>query len=420
MNAANLKYKITAVLDGHGNQIPNLVTRNGIYFLQVTIRKKRLLNKSPFQDGKRKGDGRAKACAWKDQQIKALREETADVAARIRDESKVRTTYPSISRLIEAYQEAARKRRIEDGSPSERTVRDNATQLLNVIRQGTGIGSHTRVLQMNVSDLTKTLVEDYVEKRVLAAGDDQVAVKRARSTCGHTLRCARSLFASWALAAYEEAGLAFPPSLAQFKKAGPRGKCPKYRYGPHKHLHQVTLARAPELKKNRPGLYLAFLLCYHAALRASEAEEARWEWLEDAQTNGNTFPCIRIKTRPYWKGAKSDTEEERTPPLSDAVYQEFLELRPEGAKPTDPILPCEKPTQRHNLVGREFAQWLKSLGWETTKKAHELRKLTGSVWYTKCGLEQAAHWLGDTLQVTYDSYSDLTEQKAPPDLSKLF
>jgi hypothetical protein len=55
---------------------------------------------------------------------------------------------------------------------------------------------------------------------------------------------------------------------------------------------------------------------------------------------------------------------------------------------------------------------MRGIGWSRLKypkAAHELRKLAGSMWYTKAGLQWAASWLGDTPETVYHYYADATE-----------
>jgi hypothetical protein len=58
---------------------------------------------------------------------------------------------------------------------------------------------------------------------------------------------------------------------------------------------------------------------------------------------------------------------------------------------------------------------MREIGWDKytyPKAAHELRKLAGSMWYTKAGLEWAARWLGDTAATVDHYYADLVDNRA--------
>jgi hypothetical protein len=99
--------------------------------------------------------------------------------------------------------------------------------------------------------------------------------------------------------------------------------------------------------------------------------------------------------------------------MSPAVYAALQALR----RPDDPyILPGGHPSGRSHLVNREFATWMRSIGWDRVtypKAAHELRKLAGSMWYTHAGLQWAARWLGDTAATVDHYYCDLIATRAP-------
>jgi integrase len=113
---------------------------------------------------------------------------------------------------------------------------------------------------------------------------------------------------------------------------------------------------------------------------------------------------MRICRRPYWKGPKNLVN--HSVPLSDHVWDGLQAVR---AQDNDYILPGAHATARKKLINTDFAAWMRSVGWgrETyPKAAHELRKLAGSMWYTKAGLQWAAAWLGDTAATVDHFYSD--------------
>jgi len=60
---------------------------------------------------------------------------------------------------------------------------------------------------------------------------------------------------------------------------------------------------------------------------------------------------------------------------------------------------------------------MRSVGWtppDWIKRAHELRKLIGSEWYTRYGVEVAAEWLGHAdLKTTRDYYAALMRHPDP-------
>jgi len=403
------QYKLVPVTDSRNKRIPNLFKRNGTYYLQATINGTRYLRSVPH-------DTQTEARSWVKAFIRTAKEARSDGLQALED-SKAKTAYPTLGRLFDLYIDASAKRRAtEDGRPLESTVKRNIAQLRNVVSQATGL-ENGKVAEFSTEKLTDDLVDVYVQKVVEEAGDNHLLQQKYRNTAASTLRQAKSVFAKWVVHYYSKAGVKLPPGIDSFLTHGPVIRRKKYQLPP-KALINTTLAEAQKLKETRPDLYLIFLLCYHTGLRAGEAAAARWEWLEDVGVDGNTHRCISIKAREYWKGAKNHVSHK--PPLTDAIWDEFQALKPAEAGDLDFILPPDTPTGRANLIGRTFSSWLNSIGWsDYGKSAHELRKLAGSIWYTKVDLKWAASWLGDNLQTVYDYYADLTEQHAPVDLSKL-
>jgi len=73
------------------------------------------------------------------------------------------------------------------------------------------------------------------------------------------------------------------------------------------------------------------------------------------------------------------------------------ELRELSASCDGFVLPGESAHARQALVQRQFAGWMRRIGWdrrEYPKAAHELRKLCGSRWFTELGPAVAQEWLG--------------------------
>ena len=106
-------------------------------------------------------------------------------------------------------------------------------------------------------------------------------------------------------------------------------------------------------------------------------------------------------------------------PLPEQVWKWLEEINKQriedGVQPIEHILPGANVTERAKLVKRDFADWMRKVGWTTEKACHELRKIRGSEWYTKRGLEVACAWLRHAdLSTTKRYYADLMAQ--PPTL----
>ena len=78
------------------------------------------------------------------------------------------------------------------------------------------------------------------------------------------------------------------------------------------------------------------------------------------------------------------------------------------------VLSDSTERMREKFIGEDFARWMRSLGWETKKKGHELRKLACSIWYSRVGGTWAARWIGDRLATVEGYYGATLSEMAPP------
>ncbi|NQT93328.1 MAG: tyrosine-type recombinase/integrase [Lentisphaerae bacterium] len=317
--------------------------------------------------------------------------------AQVLEESKVRTSYPTIGRVFELYREAGEVQFALDGKPLPGTIANNIWALSHVVSQMTGVSN---VEEVSTRVLTPDLAERYVASVVATAGQDEMLIHRRRVTASSTLRQAKSVFCKWALANYSR-HVQLPDSLTMFLQTGKSVKPRRYRIPPE-HLRKLTVETAGRLKEAKHDLYATFCLAYDLGMRSGEIQAARWEWIETA-ADGKRF--MRICRRPYWKGPKNLFD--HSVPVADHVWDALQVVR---TPDSEYILPGAHLTARKNLVNRDFSAWMRSVGWDRgtyPKAAHELRKLAGSMWYTKAGLQWAATWLGDTAATVDYFYSDL-------------
>ena len=385
------KYALIQVTDRKGKKIPCLFTRAGKFYLSKEIRRKRYLRSIPH-------DTVTEAANW----IKQFTKAVLDGQNELIERSKARTAYPAIAQILSLYREAGAKQYAVDGKPAAKTVENNCGQLLNLIRKTSNIQNPALV---SIDVLNKTTVEKYMTALIEQAGKDELLKQRARVTAASTLRQAKSVFTRWALSYYEDNKMLIPESLQAFLKTGKSAKRERYRIPPLE-LREKTFAEARKLKKQRPDLYATFLLCYDLGMRSSEAQAAQWSWFE---IDADGRRSIRICRRADWKGPKNLVE--HRVPLTEDTWKDLQAIRTASAH----ILPGAHPTDRQNLINREFARWMREIGWDKytyPKAAHELRKLAGSMWYTKAGLEWAARWLGDTAATVDHYYADLVDNRA--------
>jgi len=285
-----------------------------------------------------------------------------------------------------------------------RTVRAYQSALLSMVATVTG-AEDARKLSGDV--LTAELVERYEHLTMRAAGSDPAAVSRARNTIASKRSNARAVFAR--RARNRMRNLVLPDSLDDFLRAGDVQGHIKWGL-PDPGLVERTKAAALELRKDKPRLWLCWLLCYGLALRASEAAWARMSWLRVAP-DGKTVLDV-IKRPDEWDGPKGTEGFVVVPPK---LLAELQELR--GGETY--ILPGKVYWSRYrSLLQNDFTAWMRGLGWDGSHCAHELRRLRGSEWWTDAavGPVVCSAWLRhSSLAVTQRHYAKLTQHPDAPE-----
>lgn len=312
----------------------------------------------------------------------------------ILEQNKLKDTFASLGDLFAAYRAAAKLK----GEPQPSTVEGNIWAVSRIVR--TQAGAEAAVDALSTSILSEQLVEGFLDSMLAGKVGDMLLEDRARRTVRSTLLQARSLFAKPMRKSYRHLCL---PDLAGFLEADV-GKTPMKRYQlPPKTLRVRTAAEGAALKVKAPNLYAAYLLCYHLGLRSSEAVMARWDWIETTEQGKHYIHIIRRPAEGF-----SPKGYEGTVPVPEAVWHDLQFLR----NSADPyILPGGAKTNRKNLIGRELSAWMRGIGWDKEtypKAAHELRKLIGSMWYKRFGVEGARERLRHAnMQTTLDYYAHL-------------
>jgi integrase len=373
------------VFRNNGKRVQNLVIRNGAYYLRATVAGKRFLRASPYAD-------LGKSEKWALNMIAKAKERRGDSLA----ETKAHSEFITLDAFLEIYLAAAAEQFALDGKPAPRTAKRNTTNLLHLVRTVRNT-ENPGALRLDV--LTPELLEDYTKAKVreAAAGGDELEIQRARISTAATVRFAKSLFARWTEAPYRRAKLLMPPRVAQFLRTGKSFRPPAYQPRPPE-LVAKTHEEAAKLAQAQPDLYAAYLLCYRFGLRASEASQARWDWIE-TDAAGNR--AIRICRRTDWKGPKNTTD--HAVPAQADTWTALEAVRSESPF----ILPGPTHNARYALVTKDLATWMRGIGWgaQYSKKAHELRKLAGCVWLQSAGPAWASKWLGDNLSTVLHYYA---------------
>jgi integrase len=337
--------------------------------------------------------------AIKRRDVKRARAESGDWQGLYK--TRVKRSCSTAAELLAAYVEAARLYRPRNrGKPSEKTVKANAARFRKIL----SVTGHS--LDDGLEVLSESLVADF-ETAMLEEQDDW---DRAAVTCRSYLTQARSLFAGWTEHYYQNANL-FIPDVRGFMSGGEvRGQMKNYTLPPQE-LIDVTMKEAAGLDVCDPverRYRLVFLLCYNLGLRQSEAVDIRPGWFEENRgPDGPEIYCV-IRRRPeeHYVPKGIDHKVRVRPETRDEIFS----LAADG----EFILPGGV-TERKNLINREFSAWMKSLGWTRRMKAHELRKLAGSEWYTKLGPAVAKEWLGHSkIETTIKHYAALNSHPLPP------
>lgn len=368
----------------------NLTKRNGVYYLRLMVDGKRFYRSLRTAD-KQEATSRARLLKA---QLEGNRY-TPDI-----DEPVRPVTYSLLSDLCSAYRAAARSRGLRPA-----TTAANVRAFHNVLDIAIAGPLSQRATTLI---LTPGIIRKYVDAQLVPQLTNGAEQRRRRSIRS-TLRQAKSLFARWVRPYYADAGIILP-DLDAFMEAGNELKVAGIVYRvPPSDLRAVTLREAAGLAKTAPDLYVAFLLCYHLALRSGEAVAAKWDWIRQDDTGRYFFDVIdRDDFTPKGK--------ERTIPMHEELVGTLQDYSI-GKNRTEWILPGATQSLRTSLVQRRLADWLRSLGWDREtypKAAHELRKLMGSRWYTELGAEVAQSWLGHTnIATTCRFYAALDRQPEP-------
>lgn len=293
------------------------------------------------------------------------------------DETRTKVGYVSIGTVIERYKLSAASYGLAD-----KTIKGNILALKLVIRSVHAADADG----LSTAVLTDKLVQTYRDSVLSARAKDEAAQDTARRSIRSTLRAARSIFARWVMAEYKGLKL---PDLDGFLHGASMRVHDKLYMAPPAVLVQKTLEAARKLPEvGKLDLFAVFILCYEFALRSGEAVAATKDWIGDGY--------LEVKYGKQWTLRRRGRKVPYNP-------ETLADLKRVIRKDEEFILPGDSKTAREDLVKRDFAAWMRGLGWDVAeydKAAHELRKLKGSRWYTERGANVARDLLGHTSVVT--------------------
>jgi len=367
--------------------------RGNRYYVRARIRGKQISQSLETSD-RAIAERRAKKI------VEAARAERWDFV----DEAKVHKGYATIGQVVARFKEEAVHHDLR-----ARTTSDYVAALYRVLRTA---GHPDPVEDLAADVLTRETVKAYAAAKMRDVDPDTLSDVRMRRTINFTLRQARAVFSIWAREEYMHAGLKLP-DLTGFLKTFSVAYQPKRYALPPEPLRCGTFRAAAELRVENEGLWTVFLLCYYMALRAGEAAAAKWSWIVEEQVDGRPRWFLHVINRPE-EGFKAKGSEGKVP-VPEQVLTWLQSLRRDG---DEYILPGGTPSAREDLIERDFALWMRDIGWDAKRyihAAHELRALRGCEWYTRRGLEAACEWLRHAdPRTTKQFYSAFTRQ--PPAL----
>lgn len=370
--------KFEAVFDRKGKRVPGVVIRGGKYYVRVKHPStgRWTFRKSPDQSV----DGALRLVKGS-KRVDTL--EKAEAFARVMDDIRQRRQWAGLDRVLKVYVEAAAKQFRECGKPRPATT----SQVLNSVRQVL-VESELSAGGLSVDDFP-SVVAKWAEKKTLAGMTKITAASVA-------IRC-RCVFSKWAVAEYDRQGLKIPPELSKsFTKT--YYDLESYVLPPLE-LRERTIAEGDSELRKRSPIGAVFMLAYYAGMAAADVARCEWSWIDDSGV-------VKYRRRKTGKRA--------APPLPAWVAAEWRAWA--AVSGTQYVVPGVSEKQRSKYMTTAFSGWMRAQGWNVedySKAGHELRKLVGSLWATKAGLQWAAHWLGDTMEVTSKYYADLLPELAP-------
>ena len=249
-----------------------------------------------------------------------------------------------------------------------------------------------------VHKITTEALQAAIDAKIATARDDASRERSTRRTCAAAAREAKSLFS----------GRPWNP----FAALAIRCPAPPQYNG---RLDVGALLRAGmELRATDPQQLGALLLFAGAGLRKSEADAARWNWI-DAESSTITV-CADGNFTPK-------THASEAPVFVDGGFvAALLSLRPADADDADFILAPEVPAlplatftrYRAAKVFGRLAHWLREQGLTTRTPLHDLRREFGSYIAQTADIFTASRQLRhSSIQVTASFYAAQRRHVAP-------
>ena len=186
------------------------------------------------------------------------------------------------------------------------------------------------------------------------------------------------------------------PDLRAFREIAPL-PAPETGFVPWEpEVWETFVKRSEGLRETHPLLWAVNAWLRRTGLRDDELLRARRSWIE--LRNGQ--PVLVIKDRgaadsilKHGKGRRIGIDSELWALVKDLAPDTFL------------VADGLPPTVRYNLIYRDHCAFVAQFIPNRQKRNHELRMMAGSIIYERDGLEEAADFLGDSLDTTRNYYA---------------
>jgi integrase len=314
------------------------------------------------------------------------------------EKTRAKRCWSTVGALLDAYEAICR----ECGRPARRTVEENVRSLARIVRVTRGGDPR----DVSCGELTGRLLRDYLSAELPEEEDAEPGeADRTRRSVAAAVAHARSVVPPGLAGRYEERGVTLP-NLTSFR--GERiCEAPRVdRSDPPEAEVAALLQAAGRLPAERPDLWTVWVLAYDCGMRVREIQACRWTWFRER--DGRMWVEIRRRPEEFFepKGTSGWTY------VNKAAWA-ALSAMPRTWDPwvvrggSDARARSEgRDTQSRDLIEREFAEWMRAIGWSGPHCAHDLRYLRGVAWYRAFGSECRERWLRHARPSVVAAYSD--------------
>jgi len=248
--------------------------------------------------------------------------------------------------------------------------------------------------------LAPELVRAFYDCRL--SGLSGTAKLTAITSANFVYRMAKSMFGKRVFKAEVFEGIVIPKdSIYDFRDVGEMDDGEEVYELPDPKVLKAIWDDSPRIRKEDPGVWVAFLLSLSTGLRRGEAGRLEWD---DIVKEEGVWKLI-VKNKP---GKLTKSKKGRRVPLLDSVVEE---LRKHETKSRF-VIPNKSDWDRKEGCWNRLSAWFKSHGWDRLKKAHEMRKFFGAQVSTIQGIYQAQKYLGHKdPKTTSKYYADIVDMK---------